>query len=82
MKTNFQQVFFTVVAFTCFSGIGAIALAPQQNPSAQETRIFEICNTTWNLGIGAIFGLLGGAEPPSKSSRSDQENDQDKKTEA
>lgn len=22
----------------------------------------EICNTTWNMGIDAIFGLLGGRD--------------------
>ncbi|MBD2744849.1 hypothetical protein [Coleofasciculus sp. FACHB-1120] len=58
----FQQIFFTVVTLTLLSGVGAIALSTQSNLSSQQNRIFEICNTTWNLGIGAIFGLLGSTE--------------------
>ncbi len=27
--------------------------------TSQQNRVFETCNTTWNMGIGAIFGLLG-----------------------
>jgi hypothetical protein len=55
----FQQVFFTVVCFTLLSGGASFWLAAKDNLSPQQTRIFETSNTTWNMGIGAIFGLLG-----------------------
>jgi len=71
----FQQIFFTVVTLTLLSGVGAITLSAQSNPSSQQNRIFEICNTTWNLGIGAIFGLLGATEP----SKQDEDNEAAKK---
>jgi hypothetical protein len=69
MKTSFQQVFFTVVALTLLSGGASIWLSGQDNLSSQESRIFEICNTTWNMGIGAIFGLLGGRDANSPNQR-------------
>ena len=76
MKTNFQQVFFTVVAFTLFSGVGSIVLSQRNDPSPQQTRLSELYNTTWNLGVGGIFGLLGAADPPkSKSEDSGEEDD-------
>lgn len=65
MKNNlnitpaFQQVFFTAVCFTLLSGGASFWLAAKDNLSPQQVRVFESCNTTWNMGIGAIFGLLG-----------------------
>lgn len=61
--STFQSIFFTVVALTLLSGAGSIGLSLPRDPSPQQERLFEICNTTWNLGIGAIFGLLGGTTP-------------------
>ena len=55
----FQQVLLTVVSFTLLSGAASVWLSTNQDLSPQQTRIFETCNTTWNMGIGAIFGLLG-----------------------
>ncbi|MFM7427912.1 MAG: hypothetical protein ACKO7W_23420 [Elainella sp.] len=55
----FQQVFFTVVCLTLLSGGGSLWLSSKGNLSPEQTRVFETCNTTWNMGIGAIFGLLG-----------------------
>jgi hypothetical protein len=55
----FQQVFLTVVCLTLLSGGTSLWLASKGNLSSQENRVFENCNTTWNMGIGAIFGLLG-----------------------
>ncbi|PZO35655.1 MAG: hypothetical protein DCF19_23325 [Pseudanabaena frigida] len=62
--STFQQIFFTVVALTLLSGAGSIALASQSNLSPQQNDFMKILNTTWSLGVGAVFGLLGGAEPP------------------
>ncbi|MBE9209215.1 hypothetical protein IQ244_22440 [Nostoc sp. LEGE 06077] len=55
----FQQVFFAVIFLTILSGGSSVLLAFQKELSPEQTRVFEICNTTWNMGIGAIFGLLG-----------------------
>lgn len=55
----FQEIFFTVICFTLLSGGGSFWLAAKDNLSSQQNRVFETCNTTWNMGIGAIFGLLG-----------------------
>lgn len=54
----FQQIFFTVVCFTLLSGSASFWFAAKDNLSPQQNRVFETCNTTWNMGIGAIFGLL------------------------
>lgn len=59
ITSAFQQVFFTVICFTLLSGGVSLWLASHEYLSPQQTRIFETCNTTWNMGIGAIFGLLG-----------------------
>lgn len=55
----FQQVFFTVLFLTLLSGGTSFWMASQTNLSSQQNRIFENLTTTWQMGIGAIFGLLG-----------------------
>lgn len=70
--STFQQIFSTVVAFTVLGGVGSIILSNQPNPSPQQVRIFETCNDTWKLGVGAIFGLMG-ATNPAKSEKEDSE---------
>jgi hypothetical protein len=59
ITSTFQQVFLTVVCFTLLAGGGSFWLASKDNLTREQTRVFETCNTTWNMGIGAIFGLLG-----------------------
>lgn len=75
----FQQVFFTVVAFTLLSGGGAITLASQAKLTSEQTRILETLDTTWKIGIGTIFGLLGSKTPdllpPQVKSDCDEEVD-------
>jgi hypothetical protein len=73
----FQQVFFTVVCFTLLSGGTSLWLAAKDNLSSQQTRVFETCNTTWNMGIGAIFGLLGSKATDLLQSKEDKENDKE-----
>ncbi|MBD2018725.1 hypothetical protein H6F43_00825 [Leptolyngbya sp. FACHB-36] len=70
----FQQIFCTVGAITVLSGVGAIVLANQPNPSAQQSRIFETCNDTWKLGVGAIFGLMGATNPAGKNDDDEMTN--------
>ncbi len=72
----FQQVFFTAVCFTLLSGGASFWLAAKDNLSPQQNRVFETCNTTWNMGIGAIFGLLG-----SKATDLFQSNDEEQEKE-
>ena len=59
LTSAFQQVFFTVVAFTLLSGGTSLTLAAQDTLSSHQERIFESATTTWQMGVGAIFGLLG-----------------------
>jgi hypothetical protein len=56
----FKLVFFTVVGFTLVSGGTALGLASQEQLTPQQVRVFESCQTTWQTGIGAVVGLLGG----------------------
>jgi hypothetical protein len=56
----FQQVFFTVVSLTLLSGGTSLWLASQENLSTQQNRVFESTSTTWQMGTGIVFGLLGG----------------------
>jgi hypothetical protein len=53
------KTFFSTVCFTLLSGGASFWLAAKDNLSPQQIRVFETCNTTWNMGIGAIFGVLG-----------------------
>ncbi len=55
----FLLVFTTATGFTLLSGGCAVRLSAHDNLTPHQTRVFETCNTTWNMGIGAIFGLLG-----------------------
>ncbi len=73
----FQQVFFTVVCFTLLSGAASLWLATQDTLSPQQTRVFETCNTTWNMGIGAIFGLLGSKATDLFQSVEDEEDEKE-----
>lgn len=59
ITSAFQQVFFTVVFLTLLSGGTSLTLAAQDNLSDHQARIFESFTTTWQMGVGAIFGLLG-----------------------
>lgn len=56
---TFQQVFFTVVSLTLLSGGTLLWLASQEHLSEQQNQVFETCSATWQMGIGAVFGLLG-----------------------
>lgn len=59
LTSAFQQVFFTVVFLTLISGGSSVALSTQGQLSSHQDRIFESFTTTWQMGVGAIFGLLG-----------------------
>jgi hypothetical protein len=72
----FQQVFFTAVSLTVLSGAMSFNLAAKDNLTPQQTRIFETCTTTWNMGIGAIFGLLG-SKATDLLGRSNEEDSDD-----
>jgi hypothetical protein len=65
----FQYVFATVIFFTLLSGGVSFWISTEDRPSPQQARIFETCNSTWNMGVGAMFGLL--------SSKVVQDNDDD-----
>lgn len=61
MKNSvFQEIFVTVVSLTLLSGGVSLYLASQEQLSPQQSRVFEMASATWQTGIGAVFGLLGG----------------------
>lgn len=60
ITSTFKLVFSTVVGFTLVSGITAVGIASQPQLTPQQERVFETCQTTWQTGIGAIVGLMGG----------------------
>jgi hypothetical protein len=61
----FKFVLITVVGLTVLSLAVAVVLAtlyPQ--PSDQVKGLIETCSTTFKIGCGAVFGLLGGKALP------------------
>jgi hypothetical protein len=60
ITSTFKLVFSTVVGLTLLSGSTSVWLSFQEHLSPEQTRIFESCSTTWQMGTGAVFGLLGG----------------------
>jgi len=73
----FQQVFFTVVTFTLLSGGGAISLASQAKLTPEQSRILETFDTTWKIGIGTIFGLLGSKTPDLLKPQAETDRDEE-----
>ena len=59
ITSMFKLVFGTVVGLTLLSGCTAFRLAAQEQLSPQQTRVFETSSATWQMGVGAVFGLLG-----------------------
>ena len=72
----FQEIFCTVICFTLLSGGVSFWLATKDNLSPQQNRVFETCNTTWNMGIGAIFGLLGSKATELFQSEDEEEQEE------
>lgn len=61
INVAFQQVFFTVVILTTLSGSTSLWLASSHDTlSEHQDRLFETSSSTWQMGVGAVFGLLGG----------------------
>jgi hypothetical protein len=70
--SRFQYVFAAVIFFTSLSGGVSFWISTEDRPSPQQVRIFETCNSTWNMGVGAIFALLS-----SKVVQDDDDDDDD-----
>ncbi len=81
LSSTFQQVFFTAVCFTLLSGVGSLWLSDKGNLTPEQARVFETCNTTWNLGITTVFGMLSakaaGLLSEAKSDNDDAQNSSD-----
>lgn len=74
-KRLFKQVFFTVVSLTILSGGTSLLLASQEQLSPQQKRVFETSSATWQMGIEAISGLLGGKATNFFHQKQEQEQD-------
>jgi hypothetical protein len=61
VSPTFKLVFLSVLGITIAAGILQIALATVwSTPTANQQSTFEAMGFAWKVGIGAIFGLLGG----------------------
>ncbi len=79
-NTNaFQEVFLTVFLLTLLSGGASVYLSSQQTLSTQQRHIFVSLMTTWQMGVGSIFGLLGlKTNDPFRIKSKADENEADK----
>jgi hypothetical protein len=73
-SSTFNLVFFTVVGLTLLSGGTALWLAGQANPTEPQKGMLETTQSTWLMGTGAIFGLLGGRSSSTESTKPNSEN--------
>ena len=61
VSPTFKLVFLTLVGLTVLCGVATIALAFWVDPArASLGTAFEAMSSGWKLGLGAVFGLLGG----------------------
>ena len=62
VSPTFKLVIWAVIILTAGSGLGAIAIAfaPGDPLTPNQQAIFEMLNTAWKMGFGAIVGLIGG----------------------
>jgi hypothetical protein len=61
VSPTFKLVFLTIVFLTLICGLAATTMAfAGDAKQANQQAVFESMNTAWKLGLGAIFGLLGG----------------------
>lgn len=51
---------FSGLGLTVASLVVAILVACANEPTALQSRLFEMCSTTWKMGFGFVVGLLGG----------------------
>ena len=77
ITSTFKLVFGTVVGFTLVSGITAVVIASQPQLTPQQERVFETSQTTWDTGMGVLFGLMGG-KAADLLYKEEEEEDEDK----
>lgn len=67
ITAHFKMIFLTVFGITmlCLVGLGALALfgsdaVDPENISVMEKNFHAACEHGWQLGLGTVFGLIGG----------------------
>lgn len=70
----FQEILLVVLSLTLLSGGVSCWMASQPYPSSQQERIIECATTTWQAGVGVIFGLLGSKITKILQSEKDEDN--------
>ena len=64
LSPAFKLIFVTVVILTIVSLVGAFvavfAAPPGDKTPERYAKALEMCSTTYQLGFGAIIGLIGG----------------------
>jgi hypothetical protein len=72
----FLLVFSTVVSLTLVSGSTSLWLSSQPQLSEYQVRTLENFTATWQTGIGAIFGLLGGKAAELLDTEEDEDDEE------
>lgn len=74
-------IFPTVVLLTLLSGAVSLLLASEPNLTEQQRRVLESSSSTWLMGTGTIFGLLGGCSNNHSKQKLSSMSTQSKKDE-
>jgi len=77
LSPAFSLVFSAVLSITLGSGATSLWLGSLPDLSQYQIRNLEDSRATWNMGIGAIFGLLG-SKATDLLGRSNEEDSDDK----
>jgi hypothetical protein len=72
----FLLVFSTVIFLTLGSGSTSLWLSSQPKLSEYQVRSLENFTATWQTGVGAIFGLLGGKATELLDDGEDEEDEE------
>jgi hypothetical protein len=74
-SNTFRLVFSTALGITLLCGGVSCWLASSEHLNPQQSRIFETSSATWQMGVGAIFGLLGSKATDSFESKKEKEGE-------
>jgi hypothetical protein len=64
LSVSFKMAFAGALLLTIFSAVASIYLATRANPNDAVNHLIATFDTTWKMGCGAFFGLLGGKTLP------------------
>lgn len=63
VTAHFKMIFLSVLGLTCFTFLSLVLLSVfVRKPTEQAQNVMTIAGTISQMGVGAIFGLLGGVK--------------------